>query len=390
MPAPTGPTIPSNKPTWATLAAVLAAATSAAALAVSLSVSGTLSATKDDAVANGITAVATFAHTTTGTPAPGIGTGVALQAEGAGGTQDLGGLQCILTNVGDGTEETTCTGTAVTAGGDPAGIVSWAGDGTLTPMSSGAVSGFMSAAQYSKLDGVEASADVTDFTNVSAALAAASGPVAFNSQSITGVNDVGAATATLTGDLAVNGEDITCDTAGAATVFNTTATSVSIAGAGDLNVSGGSGSTGCTVTGATGALVCTGDGDFATGYQFSFGSYAYQDLTPAGASIVLFMGYGAAQSTTPQRPQAGSVRAVNMNLSGNAAGDTLTVTVLKNGGLLWLGACVIAVAQSKCYATATRGTYAYAAGDTIGVQVTLGASWTATTVDAVGYLKLQE
>lgn len=50
--------------------------------------------------------------------------------------------------------------------------------------------GTISGANQAKLEGVEASADVTDFANVSAALGAASGSVGFNSQSLTGIGDI--------------------------------------------------------------------------------------------------------------------------------------------------------------------------------------------------------
>lgn len=64
----------------------------------------------------------------------------------------------------------------------------------------------------------------------------------------------------LTGDLAVNGDDIT-GAAGAATVFNTAATSVAIGGGatGNVDLGGGSGSTGCTCAAGTGDFMVTGD-----------------------------------------------------------------------------------------------------------------------------------
>jgi len=54
----------------------------------------------------------------------------------------------------------------------------------------GTVDGRDVAADGTKLDGIEALADVTDFDNVSAALAAATGAVAFNSQNITTIGTV--------------------------------------------------------------------------------------------------------------------------------------------------------------------------------------------------------
>lgn len=61
------------------------------------------------------------------------------------------------------------------------------------------------------------------------------------------------------GDLAANSGNLTTTSSGTATLFNTNATVVNIAGAADtVNVAGGSGSTGCTVDGTTGDLTCSG------------------------------------------------------------------------------------------------------------------------------------
>jgi hypothetical protein len=54
---------------------------------------------------------------------------------------------------------------------------------------SGADPGSMSAAHWSKLEGIEAGADVTDFDNVSTALSSASGNISVNSVRITNVAD---------------------------------------------------------------------------------------------------------------------------------------------------------------------------------------------------------
>ena len=102
-----------------------------------------------------------------------------------------------------------------------------------------------------------------------------------------------------TGDLAVNGAtsaDITTTTT-TASVFNSTATTVSIAGAGDLVISGGSGSTGCTVTGSTGDLVCSGDATFAGGRITGTTTVTVSDVaasaTATSGSTVVVMGGGS-------------------------------------------------------------------------------------------------
>lgn len=57
----------------------------------------------------------------------------------------------------------------------------------------GGAAGFMSGTDKTKLDGIEAAADVTDFANVSTALAAASSSISVNSQKITSLADPAAA-----------------------------------------------------------------------------------------------------------------------------------------------------------------------------------------------------
>jgi hypothetical protein len=58
----------------------------------------------------------------------------------------------------------------------------------LVPVGTTAARGTMSAADKTKLDGIEAGADVTDFGNVSTALAAATGNVSVNGNKLTNVD----------------------------------------------------------------------------------------------------------------------------------------------------------------------------------------------------------
>ncbi len=77
---------------------------------------------------------------------------------------------------------------------------------------------------------------------------------------------------TFAGDVAVNGADLTTTSTGTASLFNTNATTLNIGGAAtainigpasstatSINLAGGSSDTGCTVSGATGNLVCSGN-----------------------------------------------------------------------------------------------------------------------------------
>lgn len=59
----------------------------------------------EDATNNGVTTVGTYAHTTTGTPAAGIGTGIGLITETGGGNHTGMVLASIATNVTDGVED---------------------------------------------------------------------------------------------------------------------------------------------------------------------------------------------------------------------------------------------------------------------------------------------
>lgn len=73
-------------------------------------VAGALSVTVDDGVTNAVTDVATLAHTTTGTAAAGIGTGLKLRAEnGAGATVDAARIAAVLTTVTAGAEDSALT-----------------------------------------------------------------------------------------------------------------------------------------------------------------------------------------------------------------------------------------------------------------------------------------
>lgn len=89
--------------------------------------------------------------------------------------------------------------------------------------------GFMTGADKTKLDGIEALADVTDFGNVSAALAAASGAIAVNGQKITGLADGSAST-----DAAAFGQIAAALTAYVASTRTLTA-GAGLTGGGDLS-----------------------------------------------------------------------------------------------------------------------------------------------------------
>jgi hypothetical protein len=87
-----------------------------------------------------------------------------------------------------GTGLTITTTSPLTIGGGASADLS-ANRTLAIPAATASIPGHATAAQITKLDAIEALADVTDFANVSTALAAASGDVAFNARKLTGVAD---------------------------------------------------------------------------------------------------------------------------------------------------------------------------------------------------------
>jgi len=90
-------------------------------------------------------------------------------------------------SIGTSNSEGSATSLARSDHGHAHGSHSASGDHAVA-IAAGA-NGFMSGTDKTKLDGIEALADVTDFTNVAAALAAATTAIAVNGQKITGLAD---------------------------------------------------------------------------------------------------------------------------------------------------------------------------------------------------------
>lgn len=160
--------------------------------------------TIDDATNSGVTPVNSYTHTTSGTPANGIGVGTDFIVETAGGEHTVGQVNVEVTDVTDTAEDAAfvvnlmkagaaaseafrvgSTGIVTTTGSivsdtdstDDLGTtgVRWANayiddlDITTNIVVGGTVDGRDIAADGTKLDGIEAAADVTDATNVDAA-----------------------------------------------------------------------------------------------------------------------------------------------------------------------------------------------------------------------------
>jgi len=86
------------------------------------------------------------------------------------------------------TNSSAATSELVTTAAHASTHITGGGDTIASAVASGAA-GLLTGTDKAKLDGIEALADVTDFANVSAALASSSSSVAFNSQRLTGVAD---------------------------------------------------------------------------------------------------------------------------------------------------------------------------------------------------------
>jgi hypothetical protein len=160
--------------------------------------------TIDDATNSGVTTINSYTHTTSGSPANGIGVGTDYIVETAGGNHTVGQVNVVVTDITDTAEDADyvvnlmaagaaaaevfrvgSTGLVTTAGSvvsdtdstDDLGTtgVRWANayiddlDITTNIVVGGTVDGRDVAADGTKLDGIEAAADVTDATNVDAA-----------------------------------------------------------------------------------------------------------------------------------------------------------------------------------------------------------------------------
>ena len=90
----------------------------------------------------------------------------------------------------------------------------------------------------------------------------------------------------------------------------------------------------------------------------------------------------AAPQTEVVTPRAGSVTGITLSATVAPAGTDAVFTVTKNGSAI--SGCILTVTAGATLgrsATFTPGTYPIAASDRLGVTVTTGAGWTATTSD---------
>jgi len=148
----------------------------------------------------------------------------------------------------------------------------------------------------------------------------------------------------ITDDLAVNGGDITT-TATTFNLINATATTVSFAGAAatlnigpgaatatSVNLAGGSGATGCTVDGATGNLVCTGNITGSASGTVGYWSRSGTTLSPATANdVVSVTGNSGDILTLTSSATGASNKALNISQTGATTGTDYGAYISNTG-----------------------------------------------------------
>ncbi|NCQ56077.1 hypothetical protein GW797_07620, partial [Candidatus Parcubacteria bacterium] len=148
----------------------------------------------------------------------------------------------------------------------------------------------------------------------------------------------------ITDDLAVNGGDITT-TATTFNLINATATTVSFAGAAatlnigpgaatatSVNLAGGSGATGCTVDGATGNLVCTGNITGSASGTVGYWSRSGTTLSPATANDVVSVTGNSGDILTLTSSATGvSNKALNISQTGATTGTDYGAYISNTG-----------------------------------------------------------
>ena len=200
--------------------------------------------------------------------------------------------------------------------------------------------------------------------------------------------------ATITDDLTVGGDAAITGTlaAGATTITgaitaSTTVTGADLAATDDLTVGDDAAITGALTVGETATI--TGDIDAAGGFPLPFGPFVQDNVAANQAAVVVKLGATAAPQVDAVAWRAGSLRGIVASFTVAPAGTDLVVSILKNGVLLHATAILTVAAGAALGRTVTfakdNADLLFAAGDRIGVTVTTGAGWTATTSDMAVY-----
>lgn len=114
---------------------------------------------------------------------------------------------------------------------------------------------------------------------------------------------------------------------------------------------------------------------------------AVADSTPVAAYLA---GVSGLSTCSWVAPRAGSFTALSTSLSGAAAGSSLIAGIYVNGTIVnALAVNTIAATGTEDYDTFAAGSYTFAAGDNITVQIRTGSAWTATTSDLATSVEVQ-
>lgn len=98
---------------------------------------------------------------------------------------------------------------------------------------------------------------------------------------------------------------------------------------------------------------------------------------------------GSATFNSVLADRAGSIVGIWVILSGAAAGAALTISASVAGATVAATATVVAIADTKAFATFDRNAVPFAAGDLLGMMITTPVGWTATTVDLIAGLVIE-
>jgi hypothetical protein len=195
---------------------------------------------------------------------------------------------------------------------------------------------------------------------------------------------------TLSGTLDVTGAvtmDSTLDVGGAI-AGATSITAADLIATDDLTVGDDAAIVGALdVGGATTCvgLTASGDIDAAGGFPISLGPWVQDNVAANQSAVALKIGATAAPQAEAVVWRAGSLRAILASFTVAPAGTDLVVSVFKNGSLLHATAILTVAAGAALGRVASfskdTANLSFAAGDRVGIAVTTGAGWTATTSD---------
>lgn len=159
------------------------------------------------------------------------------------------------------------------------------------------------------------------------------------------------------------------------------------AASGNTAVAGTLAVTGATTAAAIAATTVTASGDIdaAGGFHISMGPFVQDNVAANQSAVVVKLGATGATVVDGVAPRAGSLVGIVASFTVAPAGTDLVVSVLKNGTLIHSTGILTVTAGATLGRAVTftkdNANLLLAAGDRIGVTVTTGAGWTATTSD---------